>query len=111
MVFAINAVTTGNKTMADFKQLAIKTNGTDLVAGALQSVDPNAAAAPTTVTIAAGATASGTATSALATASVVAGAGQDGQGQACTCQCLCGVASFPETAAISNFGGFPGMIA
>jgi hypothetical protein len=111
MVFSINAATTGDKTMADFKGLAIKTNGTELVAGNLQSVDPAAAAVPTTVTVAAGAAAATGTEAALATATVVAGQGQDGQGQACTCQCLCGMASFPETAAISNFGGFPGMIA
>ncbi|KAH7360049.1 hypothetical protein BKA66DRAFT_426385 [Pyrenochaeta sp. MPI-SDFR-AT-0127] len=112
MVFSINAATAGDKTMANFKQLAISTNGTTLVPGALQNVDPNAAAAPTTVTVAAGGAApTGAQSGALATATVVAGAGQDGQGQACSCQCLCGMNSFPETAAISNFGGFPGMIA
>jgi len=42
MVFGINAATTGDKTMSAFKQLAISTNGTGLVPGALQSVDPNA---------------------------------------------------------------------
>jgi hypothetical protein len=111
MVFSVNAATTGEKTMADFKGLAIKTNGTDLVQGDLLSVDPAAAAAPTTVTIEAGGAATGTAASALATATVVAGAGTDGQGQACTCQCLCGMASFPQSAAVNNFGGFAGMIA
>jgi hypothetical protein len=112
MVFSINAAETGDKTMADFKGLAIKTNGTSLVAGDLQSVDPNAAAAPTTVTVeAGGAAATGTGGSALASATVVAGEGTDGAGQTCSCQCLCGMASFPETAAINNFGGFPGMIA
>ncbi|KAH6875369.1 hypothetical protein BKA58DRAFT_119864 [Alternaria rosae] len=112
MVFSINAAETGDKTMADFKGLAIKTNGTGLVAGDLQSVDPNAAAAPTTVTVeAGGAAATGTGAGALASATVVAGQGTDGAGQTCSCQCLCGMASFPETAAINNFGGFPGMIA
>jgi hypothetical protein len=114
MVFSINAAETGDKTMADFKGLAIKSNGTSLVAGGLQSVDPGAAAAPTTVTIEAGgaaATGTGTASGALASATVVAGEGTDGAGQTCSCQCLCGMAAFPETAAINNFGGFPGMIA
>jgi len=114
MVFSINAAETGDKTMADFKGLAIKTNGTGLVAGDLQSVDPGAAAAPTTVTVEAGgaaATGPGIGTGALASATVVAGQGTDGAGQTCSCQCLCGMASFPETAAINNFGGFPGMIA
>lgn len=104
---SINAATTGDKTMANFKQLAISTNGTTLVPGALQNVDPNAAAAPTTVTVAAG----GAAAAATGVASVVAGTGTDGQGQACSCQCLCGVNTFPANAAISNFGGFAGMIA
>lgn len=115
MVFSINAATTGDKTMANFKALAINKNGTDLKPGALQSVDPNAAAAPTTVTVVGGgngalATASGTAGGALATATVVAGAGQDGQGQACTCSCLCGMNDFPANAAINSFGGFPAIL-
>ncbi|CAO2658830.1 Nn.00g065530.m01.CDS01 [Neocucurbitaria sp. VM-36] len=109
MVFSINAATTGDKTMAAFKQLAVNTNGTTLQPGALQNVDPNAAAAPTTVTVQAGGQASGTA-GALATATVVAGAGQDGQGQACTCSCLCGMNAFPANAAVNSFGGFPGIM-
>jgi len=115
MVFSVNAATTGDKTMADFKQLAIKTNGTSLKEGPLQIVDPNAAAAPTTVTIqagggAGGAAATNTASGSLATASVVAGTGQDGQGQACSCSCLCGMNSFPANAAVNNFGGFAGLM-
>lgn len=110
MVFSINAATTGNKTMSAFKQLAVKTNGTALQPGALQNIDPAAAAAATTVTVLAGG-ATATSANALATATVIAGAGQDGQGQACSCSCLCGVNSFPASAAINNFGGFPGMIA
>ena len=111
MVFSINAATTGDKTMAAFKQLAVKTNGTTLQPGALQNVNPAAAAAATTVTVLAGGAASTGTANALATATVIAGAGQDGQGQACTCSCLCGMNSFPASAAINNFGGFPGMIA
>ncbi|KAF2035325.1 hypothetical protein EK21DRAFT_54451 [Setomelanomma holmii] len=102
MVMSVNAATTGDKTMAAFKQLAIGTNGTSLQPGALQNVDPNAAAAPTTVTVAAG--------SAASTSTVVAGSGQDGQGQACSCSCLCGVNSFPANAAVNSFGGFPGLM-
>ncbi|KAH8730030.1 hypothetical protein GQ44DRAFT_736853 [Phaeosphaeriaceae sp. PMI808] len=119
MVFSINAATTGDKTMADFKALAVGTNGTALKPGALQSVDPNAAAAPTTVTVSAGAggaageavaTATRSGGAGLATATVVAGAGRDGQGQACSCSCLCGMNSFPANAAINSFGGFPGLM-
>jgi hypothetical protein len=126
MVFSINAATSGDKTMAAFKQLAVNKNGTGLLPGALQSVDPAAQAIATTVTIvagggavatppaggAAGAVASGTVAggAALATATVVAGAGQDGQGQACSCSCLCGVNSFPAAAAVGNFGGFAGLM-
>jgi hypothetical protein len=116
MVFSVNAATEGDKTMADFKQLAISKNGTDLQPGGLQSVDPGAAAAPTTVTVEAGAgggamaTGTGAATGAMASSTVVAGEGMDGQGQACSCQCLCGVNSWPESAAVNNFGGFAGMI-
>jgi hypothetical protein len=124
MVFSINAKVAGEKTFAQFKQLAIKVNGTDaaLATGAIQQVDPAAQAAPTTVTIAAGggsvaagttaaATGTGTATAAAGTASVVAGSGMDAGGNACSCQCLCGVNDFPQVAAQSAFGGFGGMIA
>lgn len=99
--------------MADFKTLAIKQNGTSLVEGGLQQVDPNAAAAPTTVNVVAGGDAAATAPPSAASpppGQVVQGSGTDGQGQACTCQCLCGVASFPANAAVNNFGGFAGMI-
>jgi hypothetical protein len=97
MVFSVNAATTGDKTMSDFKALAVGKNGTALTPGGLQNVDPNAAAAPTTVT-------------AGAVATVIAGQGQDGQGQACSCSCLCGMNSFPANAAVNNFGGFPGLM-
>jgi hypothetical protein len=112
MVFSINAATTGEKTMAQFKQLAVGKNGTSLVPGPLQAVNPNAAAAPTTVTVLAGGAnaASGTAAAGLATATVIAGAGQDGQGQACSCSCLCGMNAFPANAAVNSFGGFPGLM-
>lgn len=111
MVFSINAKLDGDKTMAQFKQLAIKSNGTTLKDSAIQSVNLAAAAAPTTVTVLAGnavATASGT--GALASATVIAGQGTDGAGQTCTCSCLCGMNSFPASAAVNNFGGFAGMI-
>lgn len=113
MVFSVNAATTGDKTMADFKALAVGTNGTSLTPGGLQNVDPGAAAAPTTVTVEAGGQATGTGAAGAggAVATVIAGAGQDGQGQACSCSCLCGMNSFPAQAAIGNFGGFPGMMA
>lgn len=112
MVFSVNAKLDGDKTMAQFKQLAIKSNGTTLKDSAIQSVDPAAAAAPTTVTVAAGgsAVATGTASGALASATVIAGQGTDGAGQSCTCSCLCGMNSFPASAAVNNFGGFAGMI-
>lgn len=119
MVMSINAATTGDKTMANFKALAISTNGTSLTPGPLQNVDPGAAAAPTTVTVEAGGaggagaveTGAPHAVAPPAGAEVVAGEGMDGQGQACSCQCLCGMNSFPANAAVNNFGGFPGMIA
>lgn len=113
MVFSINAKLDGDKTMAQFKQLAIKTNGTTLKDSAIQSVNPAAAAAPSAVTVVAGGAgsgATGTGSGALATATVVAGSGTDGAGQTCTCSCLCGMNSFPASAAINNFGGFAGMI-
>ena len=113
MVFSINAATTGDKTMADFKNLAIGTNGTTLEKSPIQNVDPNAAAAPSTVTVeAGGAAATGTGTGAAgAVATVIAGEGTTGQGQSCTCSCLCGVNSFPAAAAVGSFGGFAGMLA
>jgi hypothetical protein len=121
MVFSINPAETGDKTMADFKTLAIKTNGTGLMEGGLQVVDPGAAAAPSTVGVVAGggmAAPTGAAPPPPAgsappppPAQVVAGSGMDGQGIACSCQCLCGSASFPPMAAINSFGGYAGMIA
>ncbi|KAH3917416.1 hypothetical protein HBI56_118150 [Parastagonospora nodorum] len=115
MVFSINAATTGDKTMADFKALAVSTNGTSLTPGGLQNVDPGAAAAPTTVTVEAGGMAThsaapGAPPAAGAPPAVVGGQGQDGQGSACSCSCLCGVNSFPASAAINSFGGFPGLM-
>ena len=111
---SINAATTGDKTMAQFKQLAISTNGTTLVPGNLQAANPNADAAPpspVTVIAGEGAAATGVADGAAgAVATVVPGTGTDGQGQACSCQCLCGMNAFPASAAVSNFGGFAGMI-
>ncbi|KAK7190984.1 serine-threonine rich protein [Paraphaeosphaeria sporulosa] len=109
MVFAINAATTGDKTMSVFKNNAINKNSTksaNLGLAPIQSVNPAAAAAPSTVTVAA---ASGTG-AAGSTATVVAGQGTDTAGNACGCQCLCGVNSFPQAAAVNNFGGFAGML-
>lgn len=117
MVFSINAKTAGEKTMAQFKQLAINKNGTavPLEPAGIQQVNPGAQAAPSTVTIqaggGAGAVATATGSAAAGTASVVAGQGTDQQGNACTCHCLCGINSFPAQAAINNFGGFAGSIA
>jgi hypothetical protein len=117
MVFAINAQTTGEKTFAQFKQLAVNINGTaaPLTTAAIASVGAGAQAAPTTVTIAAGggSAAGGTTTAAAAagTASVVAGSGTDSTGAPCNCQCLCGVNDFPQAAgAQAAFGGFGGQI-
>lgn len=115
MVFSINAKFEGDKTMAQFKQLAIQKNGTTLGEAAIQQVNPAAAAAPSTVTVQAGGGAGAAATSGAVApgapaASVVAGSGTDGAGQACTCQCLCGVNAFPPQAAVNSFGGFAGMI-
>lgn len=113
MVFSINAKLSGDKTMAQFKQLAIQSNGTSLKDSAIQSVDQAAAAAaPSTVTVEAvgGAAATQTGTGAMSTATVVAGSGTDGAGETCSCSCLCGVNSFPASAAVNNFGGFAGMI-
>jgi hypothetical protein len=117
MVFSINANPAGEKTMSQFKQLAIAKNGTEqapLSVAPIQQVPPGAQAAPSTVTISAGggagAVATHTGSAALATATVVAGAGTNGQGEACTCHCLCGINAFPAAAAINNFGGFAGAI-
>jgi hypothetical protein len=114
MVFSINAATTGDKTMADFKNLAINKNGTTLAKSPIQNVNPAAAAVASPVTVLAGgaaaATGTGTGAAAGAVATVIAGQGTNGQGQSCTCSCLCGMNSFPAQAAINNFGGFPGML-
>ncbi|KAJ4357638.1 uncharacterized protein N0V89_002214 [Didymosphaeria variabile] len=114
MVFAINAATTGDKTMAVFKNNAINKNSTksaNLGLAPIQSVNAGAAAAASTVTVAAGGAAAATGTGAAgAAATVVAGQGTDSAGNACGCQCLCGVNSFPQAAAVNNFGGFAGML-
>lgn len=111
---SINAPTTGDKTMANFKQLAIQKNGTEqapLTTAGIQNVQPGAQAAPSTVTVqAGGAAATGTGAAAVGTATVAAGTGIDGAGNTCACSCLCGVNSFPAAAAVNNFGGFAGMI-
>ena len=112
MVFAVNAATTGEKTMAVFKNTAINGNSTksaNLGLAAIQSVDPAAAAAPSTVTVQA-ASGTGAVGAPGSTATVVAGQGTDTAGQACGCTCLCGVNSFPQAAAVNNFGGFAGML-
>ncbi|KAF2471578.1 uncharacterized protein BDR25DRAFT_285084 [Lindgomyces ingoldianus] len=113
MVFSINAATSGDKTMAAFKQLAINQNGTaQLTTAAIAQVGATAAAggASTVTVVAGGGQAAATGSAAAATASVAAGQGLTGDGQACSCQCLCGVNSFPAAAAQNNFGGFAGMI-
>lgn len=113
MVFAINAAESGDKTMSEFKNLAILGNSTKqapLELAAIQSVQPGAAAAPSTVTVQAGGTGTVAAGAPGSTATVVAGTGVDSTGNACGCQCLCGVNSFPQEAAVNNFGGFAGMI-
>jgi hypothetical protein len=116
MVFSINAKTTGDKTMVAYKQLAININGTG-TPGAIQSVQPGAAAIASTVTVLAGgagatggAVATGTAAAAASTASVVAGQGVGADGNTCACSCLCGVNDFPAAAAVNNFGGFAGTL-
>ncbi|KAF1960217.1 hypothetical protein CC80DRAFT_288633 [Byssothecium circinans] len=115
MVMSINAKTDNDKTMADFKNLAIKTNGTNLKQVAIQEVNAAAAAAPSTVTVQAGGAGAGaaaaTGTGGTAAATVVAGQGTNQNGQTCSCQCLCGMNAFPPQAAVNNFGGFAGMIA
>lgn len=112
MVFAINPATTGDKTMAAYVNNAINKNSTKsapLGLAAIQSVNPAAAAAPSTVTVQAAA-GTGTGAAAGSTATVVAGQGTDTAGNACGCTCLCGVNSFPQQAAVNNFGGFAGML-
>ncbi|OCL05661.1 hypothetical protein AOQ84DRAFT_93722 [Glonium stellatum] len=103
MVFAINAPTTGAKTFSAYKQLAIAQNGTALSTAGI--VATAASAVASTVTIAAG-----SASANAASATVAVGQGTLSDGSACTCQCLCGANSFPANAAVSNFGGFAGMI-
>jgi hypothetical protein len=109
MTFAINAVETGDKSFAIFKQAAISINGTAATPAAIQQVGASAAAAATTVTVLAGG-ASATGSAGAGAASVVAGQGTNANGQACSCQCLCGMNSFPPMAAVNNFGGFPGQL-
>lgn len=114
MVFSINPKQDSDKTMAAFKQLAIKINGTDakpLQNAPIQNVQPNANAAPSTVTILAGGDQPPSQTGAAGAAATTAiGQGIGANGQACSCSCLCGINSFPQQAAIGSFGGFAGML-
>ncbi|OCK83632.1 hypothetical protein K432DRAFT_173661 [Lepidopterella palustris CBS 459.81] len=103
MVFAVNAMTTGDKTFSAYKQLAIVQNGTALSTAAIVATPATQVAS--TVTIEAGSV-----TAAAASATVAVGQGQLGDGSACSCECLCGVNSFPPSAAQGNFGGFAGML-
>lgn len=98
MVFSVNAVESGDKSFANYKQLAIQKNGTALTTAGIAATP--APAVQSTVTLAAGA----------AEATVAQGNGQCGDGSACTCSCLCGQNSFPNVAAVNNFGGFAGML-
>jgi hypothetical protein len=98
MVFSINPST--DKTQADFKQLAIKQNGTALST----AVIVGGPAAATTVSVAAPA-----ATTAAGAGTMVAGSGTVVVGGACSCSCLCGVESFPNAAqGLGAFGGLSG---
>ncbi|PVI07940.1 hypothetical protein DM02DRAFT_637758 [Periconia macrospinosa] len=117
MVLSINAKFSGDKTMANFKNLALKTNGTNLKDAAIQQVGAEAKAVAPAVTVLAGGGAAGSGAAAAppaatsGAAQVVGGSGTDSAtGQTCSCQCLCGMNSFPAQAAVNNFGGFAGMI-
>ncbi|KAL1633713.1 hypothetical protein SLS58_010977 [Diplodia intermedia] len=105
MVFSVNAVDSSDKSFTAYKQLAIQQNGTDLDTADIAATP--AAAVSSTVTLAAG-QAEDTA-AAAATATVAAGDGTCADGSACTCSCLCGANSFPDGAAVNNFGGFAGV--
>lgn len=112
MVFSINAPTTGGKTHADFKNLAIQQNGTGAVppiaggSGAPSSAPPAATSAPAASTEA---PAASTATSSSPVATGIGNVGGDGS---CSCSCLCGVASFPNAGiqGRGHWGGLSGAI-
>jgi hypothetical protein len=104
MTFAINAATSGDKTFAAYKQLAINQNGASLTPAAIAATPAAQAASTVTLQATPGNGALNPA------ASVVSGQGQDANGQACSCSCLCGVNSFPANAAVGAFGGFAGMM-
>lgn len=113
MVLSVNAKFSGDKTMAQFKNLALKQNGTNLKDVSIQQVGAQAQAVAQPVTVVAGSAAATGAAAAAASgaAQVVGGSGVDSAtGQTCSCQCLCGMNSFPAQAAVNNFGGFAGMI-
>lgn len=135
MVFAINAATTGDKTFAAYKQLAIAQNGTALSSAPIQAPAPPTAAQSTVVVEATSTTVAmvhsstpavgqgsspavpvqGSSTVApgvpAAGASVVPGQGSMGNGGACSCSCLCGVGSLtPQGAGVDHFGGYAGMM-
>jgi len=104
MVFSINAATTGAKTFAAYKQLAISQNGTELQSPNVAATPP--AQAASTITISA--TAGNGALNSQAT--VVPGHGATPDGQACDCSCLCGANSFPQGVGMGSFGGFVGLM-
>lgn len=119
MVFAINPANgTGqatDKSMANYKQIAISKFGTELSPAALAaSGDVQQAAAGQTITVnvsgagASAAAATATAAAAAASGSVASGSGTGADGQTCACQCLCGVNAFPAAAGMGQFGGFLG---
>ncbi|KAF2142417.1 uncharacterized protein K452DRAFT_270059 [Aplosporella prunicola CBS 121167] len=108
MVFSINAAMEGDKTFEAFKDLAMKINGTDMMTVATPDMltPAGAAATPQMASVAAASVAETPA--AAASASTVPGMGFAADGGACDCSCLCGANSFPEGAAMNNYGGVAG---
>jgi plastocyanin len=92
MVFAVNPAKTGDKTMADFKQLAIKLNGTasSYTPSGVVGGDGCYSASQTYAMSAPTATGYGTAP----------------DGSSCQCSCACESNNLPYGAGVGSFGGW-----
>lgn len=112
MVFAINP--TAEKTFNQFKETAIKINGTD--AGTpVAPADPTATPPTGTVTLIGGEPTDAPADvpsqpPKLEAPYTAPGWNQKGDPNACNCACFCGVGSFPKGDGIGNYGGIGGSL-
>lgn len=96
MVFGINPAKTGDKTMADFKQLAIKLNGT-AAETAPTGTEEGCYTASQTYDM-------------WASKPTATGSGVAPDGSSCQCSCACGAGELPDGAGLGAFGGYGGTL-